>query len=132
MLTASFLLTARIGLLSAIAQDLKNLLSSQELSDVFLVAAGGKRIRAHKALLAARSARFKTLLADGSLSELTPDLPYELLLLLLEFLYTDQVRMSAEQAEQLAPFAKTYSLCHPWSGIGFMNFCACLASSWSA
>jgi len=83
---------------SVLVEDFRKLMDNEELSDVtFLVE--NKEVHANRAILAVRSEYFKVMLFTGRMRESQPqqsiielrDVPYNVFLKVLEYLYTDSV-----------------------------------------
>jgi len=113
---------------SSLMHDITDLWRTKAMSDVTLRAEGGELV-AHRALLAARSPVFRQMFstemmeAQSGVVEL-PDIRFEVLELLLEFLYTDAVaRMDVEpqligdlfKAARKYDIPRLGSLCEAWA-----------------
>ena len=94
--------------------DLKKMINNPLGSDVKLVAGDdGFALFAHKIILISRSEVFRAMLTTGMRESLQasielPDMDQAILLLLMEFIYTDTVEISAECAIPLFVVADKY------------------------
>eukprot|EP01089_Gocevia_fonbrunei_P022363 TRINITY_DN9025_c0_g1_i1.p1 TRINITY_DN9025_c0_g1~~TRINITY_DN9025_c0_g1_i1.p1 ORF type:complete len:441 (+),score=51.03 TRINITY_DN9025_c0_g1_i1:90-1412(+) len=100
---------------STLMQDMKKMFNSQLASDVKLVASDGKEIHAHRIILATRSEAFQALLFGGMRESKEeeikfPDLSYEVLSILVEFLYTDNAEINGDIVVNVFMAADRYQL----------------------
>jgi len=100
---------------STLVEDMRKMFNSPLGSDLKLIAADGREIYAHKIILASRSETFNALLFGG-MRESTqsviklPDIKYEVLSLLIEFLYTDTANITGDIVVGLFMAADQYQL----------------------
>jgi hypothetical protein len=100
---------------STLVEDMRKMFNSPLASDLKLIAADGRELHAHKIVLAMRSEAFRALLFGG-MRESTqaeikfPDTKYEVLALLVEFLYTDTANISGDIVVGLFMAADQYQL----------------------
>lgn len=84
--------------LPPLGNDLLKILNKQEYSDITLCFAGEKRVYTHKVVLSSRSKFFEAMFAheykesEGEIK--LHDIPYELFMNLLEFMYSDQINLN--------------------------------------
>ncbi len=100
---------------STLVEDMRKAFASQLGADVRLVAADGNVVLAHKIILAARSEAFRALLYGGMRESQEkeihfPDIKYEVLSLLVEFLYTDNAHITGDIVVGLFMAADLYQL----------------------
>jgi len=97
-------------------EEMLGALNSDTYGDVELKA-GGSTMQAHRAMLTARSGRFRAYFLTGRREERAklievPRVSYEVFFLLMDFIYTDEIHGSlrAKQAGELLKLAKEYQL----------------------
>jgi hypothetical protein len=100
---------------STLVEDMRKMFSSSLGSDLKLIAADGREINAHKIILASRSEAFRALLFGGmreaTQSEIKfPDIKYDILSLLVEFLYTDTANITGDIVVGVFMAADQYQL----------------------
>lgn len=104
------------GVTPTFLQDLRSMVNDDEFSDVTFVVSG-HRIHAHRAILAKRCEHFAAMFRSGMRESLEreiciPNIPSSIFKLMLEFLYTDGVKINIdiEQAVDLYVAADLYQL----------------------
>lgn len=100
---------------STLVEDMRKMFNSPLGSDLKLIASDGRELHAHKIILAMRSEAFRALLFGG-MRESTqaeiqfPDIKYEVLALVVEFLYTDTANITGDIVVGLFMAADQYQL----------------------
>jgi hypothetical protein len=100
---------------STLVEDMRKMFNSPLGSDLKLIASDGRELHAHKIILAMRSEAFRALLFGG-MRESTqaeiqfPDIKYEVLTLVVEFLYTDTANITGDIVVGLFMAADQYQL----------------------
>ena len=100
---------------STLVEDMRKMFNSPLGSDLKLIASDGRELHAHKIILAMRSEAFRALLFGG-MRESTqaeiqfPDIKYEVLSLVVEFLYTDTANITGDIVVGLFMAADQYQL----------------------
>jgi hypothetical protein len=100
---------------STLMEDMRKMYGSEIGSDVRLIASDGRGIHAHKIILATRSETFRALLLGGMKESHEqdvrfPDTSYDVLSLLIQFLYTDNVDLNGDIVVSLFMAADKYQL----------------------
>lgn len=100
---------------STLMADMKKMFDSELGSDVTLVASDGRSLHAHKIILATRSDAFRAMLFGG-MRESTqkeiafPDMTFDVLSTLVQFLYTDNADINGDVVVGLFMAADQYQL----------------------
>jgi len=103
-----------IPVTTSYVQDMRDMVDEDEYSDVtFLVE--GQKVNAHRAILAGRCEHFAAMFRSGMRESVEreiaiPNITKTVFVLLMEYLYTDSVRVDLEHAVELFMIADLYQL----------------------